>query len=81
MTMLQMLPKVIGTKELLCLITFAEFVDVIEMFGTHVPVGGIGKLLTAVATNVDGCRTNGRRMEGRLDASKRGACPRMTSKM
>ena len=47
-----MLPEVIGTEELLCLITLAEFVCLQDMVTPLVPVCWIRELVATVAAYV-----------------------------
>jgi hypothetical protein len=59
MAVLEVLPKVIGAEELLGLVTLAEFVHVMEMFGAGLPICGRRKLLTTVATDIGRGWVNG----------------------
>ena len=53
MAMLEMLPKVVGSEELLCLIALAEFVDIGQMLTASIPVlGEIGELVATVTTSI-----------------------------
>ena len=56
MAMLQMLPKMICTEELLALITLAELVDIRQVNDAFLPVGSgdVGEFLPAVAADVHG---------------------------
>jgi hypothetical protein len=47
-----MLAEVICAEELLCLVTFAEFVSLQDMVASMVPVWWVGKFVAAVATGV-----------------------------
>ena len=65
MTMLQMLPEMVGTKELLGLIAFTEFVYTVEMRTPSFPIWGwlVGKLYATVTASVE-CSQGGRRRLG-----------------
>jgi hypothetical protein len=53
MTVLEMLPKVVGSEELLVLVALAELVHIAQVFGARLPVRRVvGKQRTAVATHV-----------------------------
>lgn len=55
----EVLPEVVRTVELLGLVTFAVFVVHVEMFLPEVPIGGIRKILSAVATQIGGREDGG----------------------
>lgn len=80
MAMLQVLAKVIGTEELLCLVALAEFVDMVEMFRAKLPARRISKLLPTVATDVSTVASHGR-VECCFWTGKRSAGPRVTSQV
>ena len=85
MAMFQVLPKVIGAEELLRLVALAEFVDVIEVFPSSVPVSGIGEFLSTVPAEVYSRLYKAGRvvrwMKRGLDSSQSGARPAMPSEM
>lgn len=51
-TVLEMLAEVISAEELLRLVTLAEFVDLVQVFGADVPLRWVGELLAAVTARV-----------------------------
>jgi hypothetical protein len=51
-----MLPEVICAEKLLLLIAFAIFVHIVQMIASLIPVGRIGKLVTAISADVGGGR-------------------------
>ena len=63
MTMLQMLTKMIGTKEFLGLVAFTKFVYTIQMRTACFPVRSwlVGKLQATVAASIECCQRGGRR--------------------
>ena len=75
----QVLPKVIGAEEFLCLVALPEFVHVIQVLGSCFPICGIGELLTAVAADIGSGRVGRGGVEGRLHTRERCAGPRMSS--
>ena len=56
MTVLQMLPEVVGPKKFLGLIAFTKFVDDVQMTGPLLPIrlGFVGEFSSAVPTGVSG---------------------------
>jgi hypothetical protein len=78
MTVLQMLSKMIGAEKLLSLIAFAEFMHVIQMFCSGLPIRGKWEFLTAITTYVGYARMGGRGVEGSMHTRKCSARPRMT---
>ena len=68
----QVLAEVIGAEELLRLVAFAEFVDVVEMFGACLPSWRVGEFLTTVTADVRTVAGH-RRMESGFRTGKRGA--------
>jgi hypothetical protein len=54
-----MLAEVIGAEEFLCLVTFAEFVYMVEVFRAKLPTRRIGKLFSTVAANVGTVTSHG----------------------
>jgi len=48
----QMLAEVIGAEELLRLVAFAKFVNVVEMFGACLPAGRVGEFFATVTADV-----------------------------
>lgn len=63
MTVFQVLAKVVCSVELLRLIALSKLVDAVQMIGSDVPLRRVGKLFTAVATNI------GNRRRGRMERS------------
>ena len=55
--MLEMLPEVIGTEELLTLVAFTELVNGSQMFASYQPIGlwNVCELFAAVPTHVVRC--------------------------
>lgn len=80
MAMLQMLAEVIGTEELLCLVTLSKLVHMVKMFRAKLPARRIRKFLAAVATDVSAVAGHGR-VECCFWAGERSAGPRMTSQV
>ena len=68
----QVLAEVIGAEELLGLVALAEFVDVVEMFGSCLPAWRVGEFLTTVTADVRTIAGHGR-MESGFRTGKRGA--------
>lgn len=53
MTVLEMLSKVISPEELFGLVTFAEFVDIGQMFDSGFPIAGkVRELFTTIAAGI-----------------------------
>jgi len=48
----QMLAEVISAEELLRLVAFAKFVNVVEMFGACLPAGRVGEFFATVTADV-----------------------------
>jgi hypothetical protein len=46
----------IGTEELLCLVTFSDFVHMIQVLGARIPICRVGKLLPTITAHI---RRNG----------------------
>jgi hypothetical protein len=67
----QVLPKVIGAEEFLCLVALPEFVHVIQVLGSYFPIRGIGELLTAVAADIGSGRVGRGGVKGRLHTRER----------
>lgn len=61
MRVFQMLTKVIRTEELLRLIALAKLMDMVQMFGSHVPLWDwvVGEFVAAVAAHVGGAGRGG----------------------
>lgn len=76
MTVFEVLPEVVSSKEFLCLVTLAKLVDVVQVLGSHVPLRRVAKLFAAVATGVCTVR-RGRSMESRFDARQSSTGPRV----
>ena len=68
MTMLKMLPEVIRAEELLRVVALAELVDRSEMLRSSTQISRIGKLLAAVAADVEETGFRRRSVEGGFDA-------------
>jgi hypothetical protein len=66
--MLKMLPEVIRAEELLRVVALAELVDRSEMLRSSTQISRIGKLLAAVAANVEETGFRRRSVEGGFDA-------------
>lgn len=56
MTVFQVLPKVVGSEELLGLVTFAELVHVIQVSSAGFPIWRVWELFSAVPTHVSSKR-------------------------
>ena len=95
MAVLEVLTEVIGAKEFLRLIAFAEFVHVLKMVDTVVPVRMwvVGELLSTIAANVHsryrvhqgrgvvGCNGTRRVESSFVLAGQSGTRPGMTAKV
>lgn len=81
MTVLQMLPEMVRAEELLGLVTFAKFMNMIEMLCSCLPVGGVRELFSAVPAGIECCWSSGRWMESGLGPSKSRTGPRMAPEM
>ena len=68
----QVLAEVIGAEELLRLVAFAEFVNMVEMFGACLPAWRVGEFFTTVTADVRTIAGH-RRMESGFRTGKRGA--------
>jgi len=66
--MLEMLPEMVCSEELLCLVAFAELVDMVQMLGTNVPLRRVGEILAAVTADICAATVRGG-MERRFNAS------------
>lgn len=80
MAVLEVLTEVIGAEELLGLVAFAKFVNMIEMLSASFPARWVGELFTAVATNVRAVASHGG-VKGGFWPGERGAGPGMTTQM
>jgi hypothetical protein len=67
--MLQMLTEMIGSEELLRLIAFSKFVNMVQVLGANVPLRGIWEFFSTITTNVCAAGRR-RRMESGFYASK-----------
>jgi hypothetical protein len=79
-TVFQVLPEVIRSEELLGLVTFAEFVFLIKMLRTDIPLRRVGEFVATEATNIGPVRIQ-RGVEGCLHPSKRCTRPGVPSQM
>ena len=71
MAMFEVLTKVVKAEELLCMITFAEFVNLGEVMRTRTPIRWIGKLFSTVTAEVIvsiRCVEHGRWIESSFNA-------------
>ena len=68
MTVLQMLAKMVGTKELFGLVAFTEFMYAVKMRTAYFPIRSwlVGKLCATVAASIERCERGGRRWRVRL---------------
>lgn len=68
MTVLQMLAKVVGTKEFLGLVAFTELVHTVEMRTAGYPIRSwlVGKLCATIAASIECGKRGGRRRGMRL---------------
>lgn len=80
MAVLEVLTEVIGAEELLGLVAFAKFVNMVEMLSARFPARWVGELFTAVATNVRAVASHGG-VKGGFWPGERGAGPGMTTQM
>lgn len=80
MAVLEVLAEVIGAEELLGLVAFAKFVNMVEMLGACFPARRVGELFTTVPTDVRTVASHGG-VEGGFRPGERGAGPGMTTQV
>ena len=76
MAVFEVLAEMVGSIEFLRLIALSKFVDLVEVGFADVPLGRIGKVLTAVAAGV-GVHAVGGRMKGCMRTREHSTRPRM----
>lgn len=78
--MLQMLAEMVRAEELFGLVAFAEFMHMVQMFGSCVPSRRVGVLVATIAANV-GTIARERAVESGLRSSQCGTRPRMMAEV